>query len=161
MSRDPDARDAVAKIRIEVVGGAEREVLLSRKRSDDPRSHGRLELPGGHVDPGESPREAMIRELREEETTGRLAALAEAEPLPVVTRRVDVALHHLFRLEIDPVVAAALRADPGESQGFVRVPARELDARALDEQLTFRTRGILDALEDAGEDAAAGGDDTA
>ncbi|URN15188.1 (deoxy)nucleoside triphosphate pyrophosphohydrolase [Streptomyces sudanensis] len=51
-----------------VVAGAvyDRGRLLAARRSAPPELAGRWELPGGKVEPGESPPEALVRELREE-----------------------------------------------------------------------------------------------
>ncbi|GFH37770.1 (deoxy)nucleoside triphosphate pyrophosphohydrolase [Streptomyces pacificus] len=51
-----------------VVAGAlcERGRLLAARRSAPPEFAGRWELPGGKVEPGESPEGALVRELREE-----------------------------------------------------------------------------------------------
>lgn len=60
-----------------VVGGAlcdDRGRLLAARRTAPPALAGRWELPGGKVEPGETPEEALVRELREE-------LGVEAEPL--------------------------------------------------------------------------------
>lgn len=59
-----------------VVGGAvfHQGRLLAARRSAPPELAGRWELPGGKMEPGETPREALVRELREE-------LGIEAEPL--------------------------------------------------------------------------------
>jgi len=51
-----------------VVGGAvfDRGRLLAARRSAPPELAGRWELPGGKAEPGETPRAALVRELREE-----------------------------------------------------------------------------------------------
>jgi 8-oxo-dGTP diphosphatase len=51
-----------------VVGGAlfHQGRLLAARRSAPPELAGRWELPGGKVEPGETPPEALRRELREE-----------------------------------------------------------------------------------------------
>ncbi|MEC4016481.1 (deoxy)nucleoside triphosphate pyrophosphohydrolase [Streptomyces sp. H27-D2] len=51
-----------------VVGGAvfDRGRLLAARRSAPPALAGRWELPGGKVEPGETPERALVRELREE-----------------------------------------------------------------------------------------------
>lgn len=40
--------------------------LLAARRSAPPELAGRWELPGGKVEPGEAPEDALVRELREE-----------------------------------------------------------------------------------------------
>ncbi|MEV6617078.1 NUDIX domain-containing protein [Streptomyces sp. NPDC051051] len=54
--------------RIVVVGAAllDGGRLLAARRSAPPELSGRWELPGGKVEPGERPEEALVRELREE-----------------------------------------------------------------------------------------------
>ncbi|MEU2153848.1 (deoxy)nucleoside triphosphate pyrophosphohydrolase [Streptomyces sp. NPDC019396] len=51
-----------------VVAGAvyERGRLLAARRSAPPELAGRWELPGGKLEPGETPEQALVRELREE-----------------------------------------------------------------------------------------------
>ncbi|MFC6060945.1 (deoxy)nucleoside triphosphate pyrophosphohydrolase [Streptomyces ochraceiscleroticus] len=51
-----------------VVGGAvlDRGRLLAARRSAPPELAGRWELPGGKVEDGETPEQALVRELREE-----------------------------------------------------------------------------------------------
>ncbi|MDX3851611.1 (deoxy)nucleoside triphosphate pyrophosphohydrolase [Streptomyces sp. AK02-01A] len=51
-----------------VVAGAvyDRGRLLAARRSAPPELAGRWELPGGKVEPGEEPEQALVRELREE-----------------------------------------------------------------------------------------------
>nr|ADM46379.1 hydrolase [Streptomyces sp. CS] len=51
-----------------VVGGAVFDAgrLLAARRSAPPELAGRWELPGGKAEPGESPEQALVRELREE-----------------------------------------------------------------------------------------------
>ncbi|WP_171904160.1 (deoxy)nucleoside triphosphate pyrophosphohydrolase [Streptomyces abyssalis] len=51
-----------------VVGGAicDQGRLLAARRTAPPALAGRWELPGGKVEPGETPDQALVRELREE-----------------------------------------------------------------------------------------------
>ncbi|MFD9796345.1 (deoxy)nucleoside triphosphate pyrophosphohydrolase [Streptomyces sp. NPDC059070] len=68
-----------------VVAGAvyDRGRLLAARRSAPPELAGRWELPGGKVEPGERPRDALVRELREElgVETEPLARIAGEWPL--------------------------------------------------------------------------------
>lgn len=54
--------------RVVVVGAAllRDGLLLAARRSAPPELAGRWELPGGKVEPGEAPEDALVRELREE-----------------------------------------------------------------------------------------------
>ena len=51
-----------------VVGGAvfDQGRLLAARRSAPPELAGRWELPGGKAEPGETPQQTLVRELREE-----------------------------------------------------------------------------------------------
>ncbi len=66
--------------------GPER-LLVQRRGADAAHGAGRLELPGGKVEPGEAPRAALTRELTEEWGP-------EARLLPISS--VAEVLHHLY-----------------------------------------------------------------
>ncbi len=66
------------------------EVLLVR-RADD----GRWAMPGGWVDPGETPEQAVVREVAEE--TG----LQVSAPRRVHTERRPQSVHYAFRCRLD------------------------------------------------------------
>ncbi|WP_329282637.1 (deoxy)nucleoside triphosphate pyrophosphohydrolase [Streptomyces sp. NBC_00691] len=126
-----------------VVAGAlyDRGRLLAARRSAPVELAGRWELPGGKLEPGESPEEALVRELREElgvevEPGERIpgewplkpgyvlrvwtARLLSGEPRPLEDHD---ALRWLARSELDsvdwldqdrPAVAEAARRFPAE-----------------------------------------------
>ncbi|MDH5673791.1 MAG: NUDIX hydrolase [Myxococcales bacterium] len=84
-----------------------------------------LEIPGGIVDPGESPRTAVERELREE--TGfvaqRITSLGAIAPNPAFMRN----RLHIFVAE-GCSLAAEQALDPGEDIEVLLQPLREVDA---------------------------------
>ena len=88
-----------------------------------------LELPGGVLDPGESPREAAIRELREE--TGYETDEAHVEPLLDI--HANPALQdtrvHTFLARGVALSAGGTDFDENEACELVLVPLRELAAR--------------------------------
>lgn len=120
---------------------------MARKRADgDPKRHDKLEMLGGHLEEGESPRTALLRELSEEEASGELARLVEAADPPFRSQAADGAPHHLFEVTLEAAAADAFRHDPDESLGFEFVRTEELEAGVMDDRLTPRTRKILGAF---------------
>ncbi len=141
-----DLGDQVAKICVRITGDGGDRCLMSRKRSRDTDKHDHLEFLGGHLDDGDTPQQAITRELAEEEATGGLAAALPADCSPVADADAGGAHHYLFRLEINAALAATLEADPEESLGFRLVSVEALRNRELDDQLTSRTRAILEVF---------------
>jgi mutator protein MutT len=102
-------------------------VLLTRRASSLRRHGGQWALPGGRLDPGETPETAALRELEEE------VGLA-LPPASLLGRLDDYPTRSGF--VIAPVVvwgsAAPLRTDPREVAGVYRVPLDDLlDPRSL------------------------------
>ncbi|MBO1336982.1 (deoxy)nucleoside triphosphate pyrophosphohydrolase [Streptomyces sp. VRA16 Mangrove soil] len=60
-----DQSDPVVVVVAAALYGADGRLLAAR-RSAPPQLAGRWELPGGKVEPGETPEHALVRELREE-----------------------------------------------------------------------------------------------
>jgi 8-oxo-dGTP pyrophosphatase MutT (NUDIX family) len=122
-------------------------VLLSRKRASAKSKHGRLELLGGHVEPGEAPLDALVRELAEEERTGALAGrVRTARPRGRIVR-LRTALYHVFPITLSPEEVAVLRPGEHESLGFQLVARAELGKKRVREQLTEKTRELFRRLE--------------
>jgi mutator protein MutT len=96
-------------------------VLLTRRASSLRRHGGQWALPGGRLDPGETPETAALRELEEE------VGLA-LPPASLLGRLDDYPTRSGF--VIAPVVvwgsAAPLRTDPREVAGVYRVPLDDL-----------------------------------
>lgn len=141
-----DLEDQVAKICVRVMEHGSDRCLMARKRSKDADKNDHLEFLGGHLDEGDSPTDAIRRELEEEEATGGLAAALQKDVTPIADAEAGGAHHYLFYLEIDAALANTLEADPEESLGLRLVETRALKARELDNELTSRTRAILDVF---------------
>ena len=136
----------VAKARIVIEDGDRRSALLSRKNAPGRRAHAKLEMLGGHLDDDETAYEAIVRELREEEGSGVLARILAKEQPPSRMAIVDGAPHHLFEVRVTAAQCEGVHHDPHESLGFEQVPIESLDAGAHDDDLTYRTRLILEAF---------------
>lgn len=134
----------VAKAIITVDGGPSphTQYLLSVKRDAGSRCEGRLEFIGGRFDPGELPRQALVRELAEEEATGRLADLAVSRANLFFTLSAGGAHHFLFPFRITIGEYETLRHHPGESFGYCLV--REPHLKPCPVSLTDKTNRILE-----------------
>ena len=138
---------AVAKVFIRSGQG----FIFSRKRKPHaPDTDDRLEMLGGKLEEGESPREALIRELFEEETSGTLGRLAESTQ--TVHKEVEVSnqLHFIFTLDTGNTSMDLLHASQEESRGFVRLAAETIQnpqmLSAILERFTPKTRSIFEAM---------------
>lgn len=104
--------------------------VFSRKRKPETlESDDRLELIGGHIEGKETPLEALMREAREEEPSGIVAA--RARQLRPSCKRIMVGTekHFIFEILLDDANFEHLKHDPQESRGFVKVEAETLDRR--------------------------------
>ncbi len=104
--------------------GAKRDLLLT-ERAHDMRSHpGQVSFPGGSIDPGETPREAAVREAEEE--TGLKAdgveVFAELPELWLPPSNFAVTPVLAWWAEESPVGVV----DPAEVHAVYRVPLDEL-----------------------------------
>jgi mutator protein MutT len=113
-----------AAVAVVVVPGEDGSVavLLTRRAAGLRRHGGQWALPGGRLDPGETPETAALRELEEE------VGLA-LPPGAILGRLDDFPTRSGF--VITPVVvwgagAPPLRPDPGEVAGIYRVPLGDL-----------------------------------
>ena len=94
-------------------------VFSIKKSPLKPEKDNRLELFGGNVEPGESPFEGLVRELREEEESGTLAEKA-ALLKPGILKKfvVDDKTQCIYRMHLTPDEYHLLKAHPDESFGI-------------------------------------------
>lgn len=127
--------------------------VFSKKRASwlpEDAAARRLELIGGTVVDAETPFEALIRELGEEETSGTLAE--KARTLRPTPRQIVVygEPHYIYRMTISDDEFQRMIHDPEESYGFDLVPEAVIaDREKLREnaaRFTRKTQGIFQAL---------------
>ncbi|WP_070987631.1 Nudix family hydrolase [Halofilum ochraceum] len=104
----PDSVAAdVLRVAVGVVQRSDGQVLVA-ERHERRHQGGRLEFPGGKCDPGESARDALRRELREE--IGIEVTASE----PLIRVRHD---YHDRRVELETFLVTAWRGEPGGAEG--------------------------------------------
>ncbi|AVH56733.1 MULTISPECIES: (deoxy)nucleoside triphosphate pyrophosphohydrolase [Streptomyces] len=101
--------------RIVVVGAAllSGGRLLAARRSAPPELAGRWELPGGKVEPGETPEHALVRELREE-------LGVEAEPVERVPGEWPLTAPYVLRVWIARLLPGSGEPKPLEDHDELR-----------------------------------------
>lgn len=100
-------------------GVVDHDAVLAARRTAPPEAAGRWELPGGKVEPGESPDHALVREIAEELGCAVVVEgwLEGAEP---------IGDHHLLRVAVCRLVDS--EPDPGADHDRLRwLTAGELD----------------------------------
>jgi len=119
VATDTDGRDVPIVLVVAVaLVDADGRVLIAR-RPEGKSMAGLWEFPGGKVDPGEAPEQALIRELREE--IGIDVAQNCLAPFTFASHRYDE-FHLLMPLYVCRVWSGEVRAREGQTLQWVRVP---------------------------------------
>jgi 8-oxo-dGTP pyrophosphatase MutT (NUDIX family) len=119
---DEDLKHAAVAFTLVEGEGGEGAFVLTRRSSKLKRHKGQWALPGGRLDPGETPVQAALRELHEE-------VLLDLEPDTVLGLLDDYPTRSGYL--ITPVVVwagadAQMEANPDEVESIHRIPFRDL-----------------------------------
>lgn len=126
-------------------------IFSEKRKPSSPKSDHGLELAGGQIEDGESPLEALIREVEEEELSGIIAAKTRHQRPECKRVVVDGQDHFIFEISIEDDDFKNLRHNEDESYGFVKVEVGIIDKkhelRISLSRFTPKTRKIFRALE--------------
>jgi hypothetical protein len=129
-----------------VVVGTTNHYLMSMKRDPGSSNDSKLEFLGGRMEADDPhPVAGIVRELAEEEATGRLADIVQARSPLHVQQQIQTAMHYLFPLQITESDFKQLRHDPLESYGFRLVNSHHL--QRCDQSYTRKTNRIIEMLD--------------
>lgn len=161
-------RPRSAKVIIEVtLPSGESRILVARKKTHIKRhrsrlrkKHGRLEFPGGRLDRGEDPLQALLRELEEEDDTQILAKafnrIRKNKPGQLYYRCIKIKRkeeHLILRmplaydswLKLDHAWSRGIRND--EVYSYHLAPVRDVGVKKVDGYVwTSKTKRIVRAL---------------
>lgn len=104
-----------------------------------PKVYGKWNLPAGHVDPGETPQQAAIREAQEE--VGLHVKLLRDEPLLIGE---DPGSHRVLAAYLGIVTGGELRAQPEEILDARWFSYEEIEA--LNESDSLRVPWVLESV---------------
>lgn len=128
--------------------------ILSRKKDKGSESDGLLEHIGGHIEFGESPFTALLRETKEEEETGLLSReLEQSRPIPkeiFVNANGRIEKHYIYHMTISEEIAMHLRISNEESYGFEFLESSLIESEEglskIQKKLTWKTKAIFRAM---------------
>ena len=135
--------DEISKIFVEV-----REFyLFSEKRKPGSSDDHLLELPGGRLEPSETPFQGLMRELQEEDLSEILANKVESlDPQPKEIL-VNHEKHSIYKVNITQDEYNYLKHNPNESYGFKLIEKSVVDDKKTLEnsihKFTNKTRKIF------------------
>ncbi len=118
-------------------------ILFAIKRAPhDLSKDGKLELPGGGLDKGETPLQGLIRELAEEEESGLVADKVSLLQLTPIKIMIEADGHFVYHMAVTEEELAKIQMNTTEHYGYRLIPRSTIISSQGMDPLVFTRRTV-------------------